>query len=67
MLISFSGAIPHRVSEWNIPQGPHDLPQGLTPGRISTVMFFPENSLALLEGKPPRWGIDTAYGTHFRQ
>ena len=58
--------IPHRVSEWTVPPD-HNLDQGLTPGRISTVMFFPENSLALLEGKPPRWGIDTAYGTHFRQ
>ncbi|KAI1786784.1 hypothetical protein LXA43DRAFT_897322 [Ganoderma leucocontextum] len=65
VLISFSGAFPHRVSEWSIPKGPQTLDEGLTPGRISTVMFFPQTSLRLLKDKPRHWRKDTAFGSYY--
>ena len=65
VLISFSGALPHRVSEWKVPKNSRFLDDGLTPGRISTVMFFPKTSLTLLEDCPPRWGLDTAFGEYY--
>ncbi|KAI1786781.1 hypothetical protein LXA43DRAFT_1085283 [Ganoderma leucocontextum] len=65
VLISFSGAFPHRVSEWSIPKGPQTLDEGLTPGHISTVMFFPQTSLRLLKDKPRHWRKDTAFGSYY--
>ena len=34
----------------------------LTPGRISTVFFFPVNSYDVLKDKADKWGKTTNYG-----
>lgn len=36
--------------------------EGITPGRIGTVMFFPEASRNLLKGKEKNWGRQTNFG-----
>jgi hypothetical protein len=36
--------------------------EGITPGRIGTVMFFPEASKNLLKGKEKGWGRKTNFG-----
>ena len=66
VLISFAGALPHRVSEWRVSNGDNTLEEGLTPGRIASVFFFPENSLHLLKNKLPMWGKSTAYGRYYK-
>ena len=34
----------------------------LVPGRIATVLFFPKNSLKILTGHEPGWGVRTNFG-----
>lgn len=36
--------------------------ENLTPGRIGTVMFFPQESYEILKDKPPGWGKATNFG-----
>jgi hypothetical protein len=40
----------------------HDPRASLTPGRISTVFFFPEASYEILKDKEKDWGKKTNYG-----
>ncbi|KAF9003692.1 hypothetical protein BDQ17DRAFT_1326062 [Cyathus striatus] len=35
---------------------------GITPGRIGSVFFFPEGSMEVLEGKEENWAAETAFG-----
>lgn len=36
--------------------------ENLTPGRIGTVMFFPQESYEILKDKPAGWGKATNFG-----
>ena len=36
--------------------------QGIAPGRIGTVFFFPFVSYSELKDKPPGWGYKTGFG-----
>jgi len=36
--------------------------ENMTPGRIGTVMFFPEHSYEILKDKPAGWGKATNFG-----
>jgi hypothetical protein len=36
--------------------------KGITPGRIGTVMFFPQASFDILKGKRKGWGKETNFG-----
>ncbi|KAG6864741.1 hypothetical protein C0991_007448 [Blastosporella zonata] len=50
----------HAVSRWApMVMEEQDV---LTPGRISTVLFSPKNSVEMLKGKPPGWGKRTDFG-----
>ncbi|KAJ7809628.1 hypothetical protein B0H14DRAFT_2524617 [Mycena olivaceomarginata] len=63
LCLCFAGALYHGVEEWEpLPVDEEDTLNNITPGRISTVFFFPEKSLATLEDKAAGWGRDTAGG-----
>ena len=36
--------------------------EGVTPGRIGSVFFFPSHRIEVLENKEPGWGRKTDYG-----
>jgi hypothetical protein len=58
-----SGALYHCISKWWPAAVPEEVAnQNITPGRISTVFFFPETSLHFLEGKPRLWSKSTMGG-----
>jgi hypothetical protein len=38
--------------------------QNITPGRIGSVFFFPQESFKILENKPPKWGQKTGFGKY---
>ena len=61
MILSYAGKLAHKVEYWQPTRGGSD---GLTPGRIGTVFFFPKHSLDILKDKPPSWGLDTGYGRY---
>ena len=56
----YSGAIYHAVSRWRAKVQGED--EAITPGRISTVFFFPTESMKVLDGKGPGWGERTCFG-----
>lgn len=61
--IFFSSTIYHQVAPFEpLPQTRQNAADGVTPGRIGTVLFFPQASLQLLKDKPARWGYRTAFG-----
>ena len=66
VLISFLGALAHCVSQWKIPNDCSSLNDGLTPGRIATVIFFSKSSLHLLKGKPFKWRNNTTFETYYK-
>ncbi|KAJ7206727.1 hypothetical protein B0H12DRAFT_1270400, partial [Mycena haematopus] len=54
--ISLSADLYHAVERWEpVPCPPELQAKNITPGRTSTVFFFPEKSLKTLEGRPPGW------------
>jgi hypothetical protein len=48
------------VSSWKAHPAKENAP--VTPGRISTVFFFPKESFERLKNKDPGWGKNTVYG-----
>ncbi|KAJ8083275.1 hypothetical protein PM082_009147 [Marasmius tenuissimus] len=50
----------HTVGHWEAL--PMTMEDGITPGRIGTVFFFPESSLDEPQGKEPGWALKTNYG-----
>jgi hypothetical protein len=63
--IFFSSRIVHKVETFiPLPQTPDEASQGITPGRIGTVLFFPKDTLELLRGKGPEWAVKTAHGRY---
>jgi hypothetical protein len=44
------------------PQTIPQAQQAITPGRIGSVLFFPEASYKNLEDERPGWGFQTAFG-----
>ncbi|KIY62946.1 hypothetical protein CYLTODRAFT_360727, partial [Cylindrobasidium torrendii FP15055 ss-10] len=50
----------HQIMPWK-PLGSRDEHQ-MAPGRVGHVFFFPENSLAILDGKPEKWNQRTGGG-----
>lgn len=63
--IFLSSRIVHKVETfYPLPQTPEEAMQGITPGRIGTVLFFPKPTLELLKGKGPGWAVRTAHGRY---
>lgn len=61
MIIFMSGALYHAVEKWE-PMTQREEHGDLTPGRVSTVFFFPKKSYDALKDKPELWHIDTVGG-----
>ena len=61
VFISYSDALVHRVSHWTMPDKPN-FQDEVTPGRIGSVFYFPEQSLEELKDRPKGWAQDTAHG-----
>ncbi|KAI1784755.1 hypothetical protein LXA43DRAFT_896682, partial [Ganoderma leucocontextum] len=53
VIIGFFGALAHLLYPSSAPPGKSQLNYGLTPGRISSVFFFPARSLLRLKDQPP--------------
>jgi hypothetical protein len=63
MCISFSSLLGHWVAPWRPKVQTVEMQEeGITPGRIGTVFFFPKDSLQNLVGKAPNWAATTALG-----
>ncbi|KAG2029514.1 hypothetical protein BDR03DRAFT_880547, partial [Suillus americanus] len=63
ILIFMSGALYHCVGQWcPAPVTPEMSDKGISMGQVSTVLFSPQTSLDLLEGKPPLWAQRTMGG-----
>lgn len=61
--IFYSSELYHKVSKFDpLPQTKEQKEKDITPGRIGTVMFFPEASFEILKGKPKGWAVKTNYG-----
>ncbi|KAF5313363.1 hypothetical protein D9611_008590 [Ephemerocybe angulata] len=58
LVFLMAGHLFHAMGRWS----PRDGGDDLSPGRAGTVFFFPKASFERLEGKPPRWNIDTVSG-----
>jgi hypothetical protein len=56
-----AGALYHSIGEWTPAPGVSE--DGLTPGRIGNVWFFPHSSYEVLKNKPANWALKTAGGT----
>ncbi|KAF6755994.1 hypothetical protein DFP72DRAFT_1067298 [Ephemerocybe angulata] len=56
-----AGQLYHAVEEWKPVASTGN--ESLTPGRASTVCFFPKLAYARLKGKRPKWNADTLSGT----
>lgn len=50
----------HRVAKWEPTD--HTHLEELTPGRIGSGLFFPQENYNILKDKEPGWGKDTGYG-----
>lgn len=55
-----AGHLFHSVTTWTAP--PAEEGSDVTPGRIGHVFFFPAKSYQALDGKKPRWFIETRGG-----
>ncbi|TEB23576.1 hypothetical protein FA13DRAFT_1715255 [Coprinellus micaceus] len=53
LVFAMTGDLIHAVEEWSPLPPPRE--HGVSPGRFSTVFFFPENSFDRLKGKPKDW------------
>ncbi|KAJ3502980.1 hypothetical protein NMY22_g18409 [Coprinellus aureogranulatus] len=61
--IFLAGHLYHALDEWKPSPAPRK--KGVTPGRASTVLFFPANSYRRLKGKPKFWSVMTMSGHKF--
>lgn len=64
VIILMAGALYHAIGDWT----PHAgvSVEGVTPGRVSNVWFFPRSSYEFLQDKPANWSLERAGGTiHF--
>ncbi|TEB17147.1 hypothetical protein FA13DRAFT_1650302 [Coprinellus micaceus] len=64
LAIFMAGHLYHAVDEW----APTAVPSGagVTPGRVSSVFFFPRHSFTKLEGRPRFWNMRTLTGSLFK-
>ena len=63
MCLFFSSFIYHKVAKfYPKTSNTKDQSQGIAPGRIGTVFFFPRVSYETLQDKPPGWGYRTGFG-----
>ena len=63
LCIFFSSSLYHKVGKWVAKMQTSEMKKKrLTPGRIGTVLFFPKDSLRLLEDKPEGWASKTSFG-----
>lgn len=60
VIIMMSGALYHAIGQWAPGQGISD--EGITPGRIGNVFFFPHASYEFLKDKPEGWCTQTVGG-----
>ncbi|KAG1785180.1 uncharacterized protein HD556DRAFT_1192503, partial [Suillus plorans] len=60
VIILMAGALYHSIGDWT-PQ-PGVSGDGITPGRIGNVWFFPRSSFELLKDKPAGWSLKGAGG-----
>lgn len=59
-----SGHLYHAIDEWQpaaVPEG-----MGVSPGRVSSVFFFPADSFRILEGRPKFWNLKTMTGRQYK-
>ncbi|KAG2109525.1 hypothetical protein DEU56DRAFT_920321 [Suillus clintonianus] len=61
VIILMAGALYHSIGEWT--PAPGVSKDGLTPGRIGNVWFFPHSSYEVLKDKPANWALQSAGGT----
>lgn len=52
----------HSLRKWTPVADPEEESWGISPGRVSTVFFFPQPSYDALEGKEEGWGKETVFG-----
>lgn len=61
--IFFSSTLYHKVAHFSPTlQTVEHKKSNLTPGRIGSVFFFPQESYQILNGKPANWGLETSFG-----
>jgi hypothetical protein len=60
VIIMMSGALYHAIGQWAPGRGVSD--EGITPGRIGNVFFFPHASYEFLKDKPEGWCTQTVGG-----
>ncbi|KAJ3497712.1 hypothetical protein NMY22_g19670 [Coprinellus aureogranulatus] len=65
LAIFLAGHLYHALDEWEPRAAP--AKKGVTPGRASTVLFFPANSYERLKGKPKFWSVMTMSGHRFKE
>ncbi|TEB19123.1 hypothetical protein FA13DRAFT_1647366 [Coprinellus micaceus] len=64
LAIFMAGHLYHAVDEWvpaAVPSG-----AGVTPGRVSSVFFFPKHSFSILKNKPRFWNMRTLTDSLFK-
>ena len=65
MCLFFSSYIGHLVDEYTPQTQTLEMKEkNIRPGRIGTVFFCPEYSVKILKDKPPKWGVETAFGSN---
>ncbi|KAK7015246.1 hypothetical protein R3P38DRAFT_2518770, partial [Favolaschia claudopus] len=62
IIIFMSGLLYHTVGTWK--SGSHISSNGITPGRVSHVFFFPQASFNELKDKPGSWMVATMAGAN---
>ncbi|KAJ7201413.1 hypothetical protein GGX14DRAFT_371243, partial [Mycena pura] len=63
LCITYGSALYHGVQKWEpLAVKKEDALNNITARHISTVFFFPEKSLIMLENQPDDWSRDTAGG-----
>ncbi|KAJ3526864.1 hypothetical protein NMY22_g10000 [Coprinellus aureogranulatus] len=65
LAIFLAGHLYHALDEWKPSAAP--AKKGVTPGRASTVLFFPASSYKKLKGKPKYWSVMTMAGRRFKK
>ncbi|KIK41773.1 hypothetical protein CY34DRAFT_107160 [Suillus luteus UH-Slu-Lm8-n1] len=60
VIILMGGALYHGIGPWKPLPGITE--DGITPGRVSNVWFFPHSSFRVLENKEPGWALKFAGG-----
>ncbi|KAG1787192.1 uncharacterized protein HD556DRAFT_1213036, partial [Suillus plorans] len=60
VIILMAGALYHAIGNWSPGEGVSE--EGITPGRVGNVWFFPRSSYEVLKDKPSGWAVDQAGG-----